>query len=131
MSNRTSKMMGVGMAPLAASQIAGDVQTGVVAAGTTQATATPIYGDNVVVTTCAASAGVLLSSPAPGFGPGDDVFFSNQGANACLVYPPVGGQINNLAQNAGFSVATTKNTFLRCVGANAAGNLQFYAMAAA
>lgn len=115
MSNRATKIVGAGMAPSAASQIAGDVQGGVTAAGTTQATAQAVYGDNVVVTTCAAGAGIILSGP--GFGPGDDVFVANQGANACLVYPPVGYQINALGVNAGFSVAAGKAALLRSMGA--------------
>jgi len=126
MSNRTSKLVGAGLAPLAAQQIAGDAQIGVTAAGTTQPTAQAVYGDNVQVTTCAAGAGIILSTNSA-FAPGDDVFITNQGANALLVYPPVGGQINNLAVNAGFSIASTKSTFLRCVS----GTPLFYAMAAA
>jgi hypothetical protein len=122
--------LGSGLAARAAAAITGDVQNNITAAGTTQGTATTVYGDNVIVTTCAAGAGVVLSTDS-GFGPGDDVFVSNQGANACLVYPPSGAQINALGANAGFSVASTKSTFLRCVGLNASGVLQFYAMAAA
>ena len=110
---------------MTASIIAGDLQTGVVAAGTTQSGATPVYGDNVVVATCAAGAGVILSTNAS-FAPGDDVFLTNQGANACLIYPPVGGQINALGANVGFSVAAGKQTNFRSVGGN-----QFYAPAAA
>lgn len=125
MSNRTAKMVHAGIPPMTAAQIAGDVQGGVTAAGTTQGTAQAVYGDNVVVTTCAASAGVILSGP-DGFGGGDDVFLTNQGANTLTVYPPVGGQINALGANAGFSVAAGKSTFFRCTGSN-----QFYAMAAA
>ena len=125
MSNRTSKIVGAGIAPMAAAQIAGDLQTGVTAAGTTQAGATPVYGDNVVVTTAAASSGVILSGNA-GFAPGDDVFLTNQGANSLSVYPPVGGQINAGGVNAAFAVAAGKSTFFRSVGGN-----QFYAMAAA
>ena len=129
MSNRASKLVGAGLAPLTAAQVAGDVQSGVVAAGTTQAGATLVYGDNILVGTCAAGAGILLSTNSA-FGPGDDVYVSNQGANACLVYPPVGAQINALGVNAGFSIATTKQTSIRCFGV-INGVLQFYAAAAA
>ena len=124
MSNRATKIVGAGLPPLNATQIAGDLQTGVTAAGTTQGTAASVYGDNVVVTTAASSSGVILSGPA--FGPGDDVFITNQGANTLSVYPPVGGQINALGANAAFSIAAGKQTFFRSVGGN-----QFYAMAAA
>jgi hypothetical protein len=124
MSNRATKIVGAGVPPSAASQIAGDVQGGVTAAGTTQATATAAYGDNVVVTTCPAGAGIILGGPA--FGNGDDVFVANQGANACLVYPPVGYQINSLGVNAGFSVAAGKAAMLRSTG-----SLQFYSLLSA
>ena len=124
MSNRASKLVGVGLAPLAASQVAGDAQTGVVAAGTTQATATPVYGDNVHVGTAAASSGVILSGNSS-FGPGDTVFVQNAGANAVLIYPPVGTQINALGANAGFSLASNGSAFLVCMGA-IGGVLQFF-----
>jgi len=130
MSTRASKLLGSGLPARAASAIAGDVQNTVTAAGTTQGTATTVYGDNVIVTTCPASAGVVLSTDS-GFGPGDDVFVANQGANACLVYPPSGAQINALAVNAGFSVAAGKSALLRCVGLNASGVMQFYTLLSA
>jgi len=97
MSNRTTKIVGTGVPPLAAAQISGDLQNTVSAAGTNQATATTVYGDNVIVTTVAAGTGVILGGPA--FGPGDDVVVSNQGANPLLVYPPVGAQFNALGAN--------------------------------
>jgi len=125
MSNRLSKMVNAGLSAMTASMIAGDLQTGVTAAGTTQSTAAAVYGDNVVVTSCAAGAGVILSTNAS-FAAGDDVFMTNQGANALTVYPPVGGQINALGANVGFSIAAGKQTNFRSVGAN-----QFYAPAAA
>ena len=124
MSNRTSKLVGAGLAPLAAQQIAGDAQTAITAAGTTQATAQAVYGDNIQVTVCAAGAGIIFSTNSA-FAPGDDVFVTNQGLNSLLVYPPLGGQINAGGTNAGFSVAAGKSTFFRSFGAN-----QFYAMAA-
>lgn len=129
MSNRTSKLVGAGLAPLAAAQIAGDVQSGVTAAGTTQATAAVCYGDNIWVTTCAAGAGIILSTNSA-FGPGDDVYVTNQGANTLTVYPPVGGQINALGVNVGFTIAAGKQTNLRCMGAGTY-NPQFFAAAAA
>lgn len=121
MSNRTTKIVGAGIAPLAAAMIAGDLQTGVTAAGTTQATATVAYGDNIIVTTCPANAGIVLSGPA--FGPGDEVMVSNQGANALAVYPPVGGAINGQAANTAVFVNPGQALTLRSVGANV-----FYAL---
>lgn len=78
---------------------------GLTAAGTTYADALQLAVDTDVnvVTTAAASSGVKLSAPS---GPGDEVVVFNRGANACLVYPQAGGQINALtATTAGFSVA--------------------------
>ena len=121
MTNRTIKMVNAGLAPLAASQISGDFQGGLTAAGTTQATALGVYTDNVIVTTCAAGAGVILQGPS--FGQGDSVFCQNLGANALLVYPPVGGQINALALNAGFSVPAGKSVLLVSTGNGNFGTL--------
>jgi hypothetical protein len=115
----------MGDSRMGAAQIAGDLQGGVTALGTTQATAQAVYGDNVVVTTAAASSGVILSGNA-GFAPGDDVFVANQGANALTVYPPVGGQINALGANVGFSVAAGKAASFRSTGGN-----QFYSILSA
>ena len=117
MSNRTSKMVGAGLAPMTAAQIAGDLQSNVTAAGTTQGTATSAYGDNVVVTNCAAGAGIILSGNA-GFAPGDDVAVINQSANAVNVYPPLGGIINGQAANAPYIVAGGSATSFRCIGGN-------------
>ena len=115
MSKRASKLLGAGIPSPAAIQITGDVQTGVTAAGTTQASATPVYGDNVQVTGVAAGAGVILAGPT--FGPGDDVFVANNtGTNALTVYPPTGGQINALGVNAGFSIGANKSALFRSIG---------------
>ena len=116
MTSRTSKLVGAGMAPMLAAVAAGgfDIQTGVVAAGTTQATAALAYADTVHVGTCAVGAGIIMSGPA--FGPGDEQFVQNAGANACLIYPPVGSQINALGANAGFSLASNGSIILKCVG---------------
>lgn len=130
MSTRASKLLGSGVAARAAAAIAGDVQNNITATGSTQGTAAIAYGDNIIVTTCPASAGVVLSTDS-GFGPGDDVFVANQGANALTVYPPVGAQINALSVNAGFSVAAGKAALFRCAGLNASGALQFYSLLSA
>lgn len=109
MPQRATKIIGAGIPPATAAQISGDCQDNVTAAGTTQATATAIYGDTVVVTTAAASTGVVFTGPP--FYTGDDCIVCNLGANALLVYPPVGGQINALAVNAGFSIGAGKSAF--------------------
>jgi hypothetical protein len=107
MPQRTAKLVGAGIPPLSATVTSGDCQDNVTATGTTQATAAPVYGDTTVVTTTAASTGVILSGPQ--FTSGDDCIVCNLGANALLVYPPLGGQINALAVNAGFSVGAGKS----------------------
>lgn len=89
------------------SPVVGDMQDSITAAGATQATATAVNADNVIVTTAAAGTGVILSGPT--FSAGDQVMVFNLGANALLVYPPVGGVINALAANAGFSIAAGKS----------------------
>jgi len=96
-----SRCMGVGMAAALTEQVCGDVQDNVTAAGSTQGTATLVTGAHVIVTTAAASTGVIL----PPAELGAEVTVKNLGANALLVYPATGGAINALAANAGFSIA--------------------------
>jgi hypothetical protein len=80
------------------------VATGLTAAGAnnTNALALSPDADVHVIGTAAASTGVRL--PAPG-GVGDTVVVYNRGANAVLVYPQAGGQVNSLTvTTAGLSV---------------------------
>lgn len=84
---------------------AGTVATGLSAAGSTQATAAPIVEDFSVFSTVAAGQGAILPAQSDRL---DSYEVANLGANALLVYPPVGGTINALAANAGFSVAAGK-----------------------
>jgi hypothetical protein len=106
MPQRAVKMVNAGVSAGSAIQIGGDVQDSVTATGATQATAAVAFGDSCIVTTAAAGTGVILGGPS--FTSGDEVKVTNLGANALLVYPPLGGQINALAINAGFSVAIGK-----------------------
>jgi len=101
-----SKLIGLGVWGEAAEQvIAGDVVTGLVAAGSTQATALSLgTADLAIFATVAASTGAILTSGSGGA----KIIVRNGGANALLVYPPVGGYMNG-ALNTGLSVATTKN----------------------
>jgi hypothetical protein len=107
-----AKLTGSGLAPLAASQILGSITTGISAAGSTQATATSIYDDVNIVSTVAASAGVILPSNR---GAGDTVEVTNLGANALSVYPPSGSNIGTGAANAAFSVPVSKSAIFRQV----------------
>jgi len=74
----------------------------IAAAGTTQATATPLAGNYALVEilTCASGAGVLLPIPRP---PASVTIF-NGSANACLIYPRPGASINNGSVNAAYSL---------------------------
>lgn len=93
--------------------IAGTVATGLTATGATQATALALPAGTNAIATAAASTGVILPPATAG-----DVFaVYNGGANTVLVYPPVGGTINNLAANTGLAVLTLKSGQYVCVAA--------------
>lgn len=99
---RKRHIMASGMASLAADTIAGQVNAALVGAGTTQADATPISQDANEFITVASGTGARLTALEE---IGDTMEVYNYGANALLVYPPTGLNINALAVNAGFSVA--------------------------
>jgi hypothetical protein len=98
--------MAGGVSAQAAQAIVGTVATSLTAVGSTQATALAIGAANNGITTAAASTGVILPASAT---PGDQIYIYNGGANAVTVYPAVGGTINNLSANTGFSCATLKS----------------------
>ena len=81
----------------------GQVNSTITAGSTqTQAGGTSLTASNNIVTTVGTTGdGVTL----PNAMIGDSVDILNLGANACTVYPPVGGRINQLATNSGFSLA--------------------------
>lgn len=109
------KLVTAGIPGPAANAITGDVANSLTATGSTQATALQLQADINRFTTVAASTGAIL----PSMNPGDSCVVFNGGANALLVYPPVGGTINALAANAGYSVSTTNRTaVVFCVDAN-------------
>ena len=87
--------------------------SGIVAAGTTQATATPLVADVSVVGSVSTGSGVIL----PGYvGPGvqrSSVY--NRGANAFPVYPPSGAAIEGQAINSGYSVAVGGQAVFDCI----------------
>jgi len=70
----------------------------VVAAGNSQATATPITTSWSVVAEAAAGTGVVLPIVTPGTPV--RIFYTATGGNTLSVYPPAGQQIGNLATNA-------------------------------
>jgi hypothetical protein len=97
-------IMGAGVpAAAAAADTIASVATGLTAAGTTQATALSLTADANFVSTVGASSGVQVYNGVIG----DSCFIVNDGgANPLTVYPPTGGKFNNLATNAGFTLAT-------------------------
>ena len=97
-----SRLLGSGLAPLAATNICGDVADSLTAAGTSNTDALALSAAINRVTTTAASTGVRLMLPEVG----SQVVVINSGANALTVYPGTGAQINALtATTGGFSVA--------------------------
>jgi hypothetical protein len=75
----------------------------VVAAGTTQETATLLMNGMNGVVTAAASSGVILGAQSL---TSDCQVVYNGGANAVRVYPPVGSKINALTANTPHILAT-------------------------
>lgn len=96
------RLVVAGTAAPQAAAIQGTVGNPLTALGTTQGNALQLPADVNYFTTVAAGTGTVL----PAMNPGDSVNIYNKGANALLVYPPVGGVINGLGANAGYSVAT-------------------------
>jgi hypothetical protein len=109
-----AQVMAGGISAPAAGALLGSVATSLTAAGSTQATALALGSAINAISTAAASTGVILPSTAT---PGDQIFIYNGGANTVTVYPAVGGTLNNLSANTGFSVATLKS----CICVNTTG----------
>jgi len=107
-------LVGSGLAPSSATAVLGSASAGLVATGTTQADALIIQVSNNQYTTVAAGTGAVIPSFTQ---PGDVIRVFNNGANTLLVYPPLGGAINNGATNAGFSVAANKGAQFTMVSA--------------
>lgn len=106
-----SDMMGLGMPPALANLVGETIPAPVAAAGTSQAGATPLTGTINQVTTSAGQTAVLLPSTQP-LGTAVHVYVST--ATTALVFPPTGGNINEGAANASFSVAQARTaTFSR------------------
>ena len=106
------RLVQAGLSAIQAQAIQGTVASGLIATGTTQANALPLGADNNAFATVAAGTGAIL----PAMNPGDDVTVYNGGANALLVYPPVGGQIKGLGVNAGYSLAVaTPLAYVVCI----------------
>ena len=105
------RLTGSGFAPLQTTNLVGDGDLAVTALGATQTTAYAVIAANTLVTTTAASTGVILPSSSPG----DEFYVANNGASALTVYPPVGGKVNAGTVNVGASLAATKSGAFRCL----------------
>ncbi len=108
-----SQAMGGGLSGVAAQGVAGGVSDALVAAGTTQATALLLkLNTNHFFATVGSGAGTVLPS---NMNPGDSMVIFNGGANALLLYPPLGGTINILSANTSYSIATILSAVVVCV----------------
>jgi hypothetical protein len=110
------KLTGSGFSALQATNISGDVDPAVTATGNSAATAYAIGACNTLVTTAAASTGVILpvgTTGAPNFTAlFDEYAVANRGANSLTVYPPTGGTIDG---GASASVAAGAMKYFTCV----------------
>ena len=98
----SQRLVVTGLSAPQATAINGTVANSLTAAGNSQATAFALPADVNKFTTVAASAGTII----PAMNSGDSVIIYNGGANALSVYPPTGGNINAVAANGAYSVAT-------------------------
>ena len=92
----------------------GLLETGITAAGTTQATAYELKAQNSDVGTVASGSGVVLNSLLPGMLGTEQAVF-NSGANVLKVYPPSGMRINALTTNAAMVLGTNTGVLFRVV----------------
>lgn len=94
--------------------ICGGTSTALVAAGSAQADALELKMVGMhAVATAAASTGVRIPT---GLNAGEAMELFNGGANDIVLYPPVGGTINNIAANSGLTVPTTKSCRICVLG---------------
>jgi hypothetical protein len=106
------RLVQAGLSANQAAAVQGTVAGALVATGATQATALPLGADNNAFATVGAGTGAIL----PPMNPGDDVTVYNGGANALLIYPPVGAQIKGLGVNVGYSLAVaTPLCYVVCI----------------
>lgn len=106
-----SRILSAGNSPLSTISIAGDAATGLVAVGSTQATALQLSAVYNAITTSAASTGVILPTTEPGA----SVVIYNASGQTISIYPPVSSQINAVAVNGAYTVATAKTVILFAV----------------
>ena len=112
MGNSLTQMIGTGTSPVMAAAIAGTLQAGQTALGSTQGTAFAIFNNFTHFSTVAAATGAVLPpvSATAGLGTqqGDEFEVYNNGANPLAVYPPVGGAIGTIAVNTALAIPAGK-----------------------
>lgn len=121
--------MGAGCSAGMANTLIGALTNNLTAVGTTQTNALLLgLGSNNVITVGGSGTGVILP---PGNGVGDPLAAGDWvrvanfvSGNAILVYPPLGGKIQNGTLNASFSVGALKTCEFVCIdGLNFFANL--------
>lgn len=112
-------IMGGGTSAGQARAILGNVNPAVSAAGTTQGTATLVDEDINIVTVATSGQGVILYAGQSA----DSQEFYNASGTDIKIYPPTGAKINQLATNAGFTVAPA--SYARCTCASSTQWLAF------
>lgn len=110
---RARDIIGGGIPAGSAKAMQGTQNTSVSAAGTTQSDATALEASDNIVSTVAASSGVIV----PNTDIGDSMFVYNSGANPLKVYPPSAGsqKFNQLAANAAFTLQTNTGCMVKRV----------------
>lgn len=93
------------------------IASGLTAAGSTQGTATPLNAAINIVTTVAASTGVVVNTAFP-------MKVLNRGANVLTVYPPVGAQFETFGANVG--IPCQMNSALELIPSTTAPSTQWY-----
>jgi hypothetical protein len=109
-----SELVGTGFSPGQAGGVGGQY-TALVAAGSTQATGTPVTASMSVVTAADGTKGVTLKGQK-----GDEVWLFNDSGSTLKVYPPVGAAIAVVGTgvgtvNAAFSQLTYGATIYKCL----------------
>lgn len=115
------EMISSGLFGTQSDAINGSNALAITAAGSTQATAAPLPASTNVLTTVAASTGVIL----PVSDLGDEVFVANLGANTVNVFPPVGGKVGTAAVNAAATQATNVSRTYKCISVDGLNWAQF------
>lgn len=107
----TSDILSAGSSPLLAQVIAGTGTTGLVAVGSTQATALQLSASQNAITTSSASTGVKL----PATQMGSEIWIRNDSGQTITVYPfeTAGTTFNAAAANV--TVATAKTIVFKAV----------------